>query len=121
MPLDHPTAGADTRLSPIRATGILTLSITILLCLPSLVGGTAFVFNLLLYQDIEQWRQTSSALIALGILVGGPLVALAAIVGGVTTLCRRVPFRMKCAHLFVVSLATIATLSLLFRFGCLFG
>lgn len=118
MPRYESTAGAETGLSSVHAISIISLAVTILLCLPSLVSGAAFVLNLLLYRDIEEWKQTSSALVAMGVFLGSPLVALAAIVGGIATLSGSVHFRIKCAHLFVVSLATIATLLLLFRFRC---
>lgn len=98
---------------------IVSLAVTVLLCVPSLVGGAALLANLMLYRDIAEWEQASSALVALGVLLGGPLVALAAAVGGMIALSRSVPVKIKYAHLLIVSLATIATLSLLFRFGSL--
>ena len=100
-----------------HAKGIASLVVTVLLCLPSLIGGAAFLINLLLHRKIEEWEETSSALVALGVFVGGPLVTLAAVVGGITGLSRSVAAEIKYAHLFVVVLATIAMLSLLFRFG----
>jgi len=103
--------------SPSRAKGMLSLVITILLCLPSLIGGSVLFFNLATHRNITEWEQTSSALVALGLLFGGPLVALAMILGGITALSSKVPPAIKYAELSVVSTATIATLSLLSRFG----
>lgn len=73
-----------------HAKGIASLVVTVLLCLPSLIGGAAFLINLLLHRKIEEWEETSSALAALGVFVGGPLVTLAAVVGGITGLSRSV-------------------------------
>ncbi|MFB3815744.1 MAG: hypothetical protein ACE14L_16700 [Terriglobales bacterium] len=101
----------------IYAKGISTLFLTVLLCLPSLVGGTALLLNLLRYRNIGDWEQVSSALIASGIFFGGPLVALAALVGGAIAFSRGVSLQVKYAHLVIVILATIATLALLLRFG----
>jgi hypothetical protein len=95
--------------------GIVSLFATVLFCLPSLLGGAALVINLLVYENITQWGQTSSAFVALGVFLGGPLVVLAAFVGGSTAL-RSVPAEFKYAQLAVVGVAAIATLSLLFRF-----
>jgi len=97
--------------------GIVSLAATVLFCLPSLVGGAALLANLLSGESIEQWGQTSSALVALGVFVGSPLVALAAVVGGTSAFRRRVPLGFKYAQLFVVGLAALATLSLFFQFG----
>lgn len=96
--------------------GIVSLVATVLFCLPSLLGGAAFVINLLVYENITQWGQTSSAFVALGVFLGGPLVVLAAFVGGSTALRRSVPAEFKYAQLALVGIAAIATLSLLFRF-----
>jgi len=95
----------------------ISLSVTVLLCLPSLIGGGALLINLLLYRSIAEWSTASSALVALGSFLGGPLVALAAVVGGIIAFRRTVSFEIKCAHLFVVVLATIATFYLLLQFG----
>jgi hypothetical protein len=96
--------------------GIVSLVATVLLCLPSLLGGAALVMNLLVNENIMQWGQTSSALVALGVFLGSPLVVLAALVGGSTALRRSVPAEFKYAQLAVVGVAAIAALSLLFRF-----
>jgi len=111
------TAIAGGHRFSMHATGIGTLILTVVLCLPSLIGGVALLTNVVLYRDIGQWEQTSSALVALGFFVGGPLVALAAVVGGIIAFSRNMPLKLKYAHLFVVSLATITTLLLLLRFG----
>ena len=117
MPRSESAAGVNKSWLSVHAKGISSLAVTVLLCLPSLIGGAALLMNLLLSRDIEQWQETSSALVALGVFAGGPLVTLAAVVGGITALSRSVSVQMKCAHLFVVGLAAVATLSLLFRFG----
>jgi hypothetical protein len=80
---------------PMHAKDIGSLAATTLLCLPSMIGGTALLMNLLLYRNIEQWKEGSSALVALGVIVGGPLVALAAIVGGITAFCSSVSGRVN--------------------------
>jgi TRAP-type C4-dicarboxylate transport system permease small subunit len=91
--------------------------VTVLLCLPSLMAGAVLLLNLLSHQSIEQWEDTSSAFVALGVLVGIPLVATAAIVGGITALSLSVSTKVKRVQLIVVCLAAIATCCLLIRFG----
>jgi hypothetical protein len=98
--------------APMHGTGILSLTVTVLLCLPSLVAGAALLVNLLLYRDIEQWAQTSSALIALGIFVGNSLTLLAAVVCVIAALRQRVSVKIKYAHLVVLTFATIANVSM---------
>ncbi len=93
-----------------------SLLFTTALCLPSLIGGAALLVQLALYRDINEWREVPSALIALGTLLGAPLVAMAAVVGGVIALSRSLSTRVKYAHLFLVGLAAIATWSLMMRF-----
>jgi hypothetical protein len=117
MPRCESAASANKSWPSMHAKSITSLVVTVLLCLPSLIGGAALLMNLLLSKNIEQWQETSSALVALGVFVGGPLVTLAAVVGGIVALSRSVSVQMKCAHLFVVGLAAVAALSLLFRFG----
>ena len=117
MPPQETIANAEKSWASTPGKGIVSLAVTVFLCLPSLVGGAAFLRNLLLYRDIEKWEQTSSALIALGVFIGWPLVAVAAVVGGIVAFSRSVSVGIKYAHLLVVGLATIATLFLLFRFG----
>jgi hypothetical protein len=96
---------------------ITSLAVTILLCLPSVLSGAALLMNSLLYENIEQWKDGSSALVALGVIVGSPFVAIAAIVGGITTLSSSVSGSVKRVELFVVCLASIATFCLQSRFG----
>ena len=102
---------------PTHAKDIAILAVTLLLCLPSLIGGAALLVNLLVYQNIEQWQETSSALVALGVIAGGPFVAVAAIIGGLSAVSRSVSTKVKAAQLLMVCLAAIATFCLLFRFG----
>ena len=117
MPGRISIADANRRRPSTRVRGVISLLVTVLLCLPSLAGGAALFLNLLLRRDIEQWEEISSALIASGVFFGAPLVGMAAIAGAVTAFNRSMSGEMKFAHLFVVSLAAIASLSLRFRFG----
>ena len=103
--------------APMHGTGILSLTVTVLLCLPSLVAGAALLVNRLLYPNIEQWPQISSALIALGIFFGNSAALLAAVVCAIAALRRRVSVKTKYAHLVVLALATIANLTLFLWFG----
>ena len=94
-----------------------SLGMTVLFCLPSLLGGAALLMNSVLYQNIEQWKETSSALVALGVIVGSPFVAIAAIVGGITALSSKVSGGVKRLELLLVCLAAIAMFCLQSRFG----
>lgn len=102
---------------PMHVKDIGSLAATVILCLPSLIGGIALLINSLLYQSIEQWEETSSALVALGVIAGGPFVAVAAIVGGLSAVSRSVSSKLKAAELLMICLAAIATFCLLSRFG----
>ena len=117
MPLREFVANAEKSRLPMYARGMLSFTVTVLLCLPSLVAGVALLINLLLYQDIEQWLQISSALIALGIFFGNSFALLAAVLCAIAALRRRVSVKIKYAHLVVLPLAAIANLSLFLRFG----
>lgn len=97
--------------------GIFSLAITVLLCLPSLVGGIAFLVNGFLHRDAAEWGQTSGALVAMGVVFGRPITALAAIVGATVCFRESVHPKIKYAHLVVVAFATIASLFFLFRFA----
>ena len=101
------------------AKGVLTLVVTILLSLPSIFGGLALLVNLLLQRHFGQWIQGTGTLVAVGILVGSPLVILATAIGIVVALRPLVSMRMKAAHLIIVGLGAAATisLSLLFHFA----
>ncbi len=96
--------------------GIASLLIITFLCLPSLIGASALGVQLLLHQDMSHWNATASALIAQGALFGLPLVGVAAVVGAIVALTC-VPPRIKYADLFIVTLASLASLSLLIRFA----
>ncbi len=87
------------------------------LCLPSLLGGSALLANAVLYDGIDNWQPNLSALVALGVLVGAPLVSVAALVGAMVAFSRSVPTIIKSANLFLVALAMIATFALLIRFA----
>ena len=100
-----------------RVEGVLSLTATIVLCLPSLVGGLAFLANLLLRRHLEEWEQGYAASVALDVFVGGPLVAIATMMGLLVAFRASVSLRIKSAHLIVVGLGAIATISLLFRFA----
>jgi hypothetical protein len=92
--------------------GIYSLAATIFLCLPSLVAGTAVLMNKLQLTDMQQWQDTTSGLVAFGVLFGGPLVMLATLVAGITAWRQCVSLAMKFSHLLIVGLAAWATLAL---------
>ncbi len=117
MALRESVANAEKIWSQPRPKGILSLTVTVLFCLPSLVAGAALLVNLLLYRKIEQWPQIASALIALGIFFGNSAALLAAVVCAIAALRQRVSVKIKYAHLAVLTLATIANLSLFLRCG----
>jgi hypothetical protein len=117
VPTSESNASSGRSGRPKHAKGIVSLILTILLCLPSLVGAAALFINALRYQNLDQWGQTSASLVALGVFIGAPSCALAAVVGGVTALRRGVSVETKFAQLFVVGAAAVAALSLSFRFG----
>ena len=106
-----PTASAKSGL-----LGAASLAVTAVLCLPSLLGASALAVQAIRYRDIRQWQEIPAALIALGALLGGPLVAAAAMVGAVISLTR-LSTRVKLAHLSIIGAASIATFSLLIRFA----
>jgi hypothetical protein len=54
--------------------------------------------------------------VAVGVFVGAPLVAIATIIGLVVAVRSVVSPQIKSAHLIVVSLGAMATISLLLRF-----
>jgi len=117
MVLRESVANAEKIWSPPRPKGFLSLTVTVLLCLPSLVAGATLLVNRLLYPNIDQWPQISSALIALGIFFGYSAALLAAVVCAIAALRRRVSVGIKYAHLVVLALATFANFFLFFRFG----
>lgn len=117
MPLRESVANAEKTWLPMHTKGILSLTATVLLCLPSLVAGAALLLNVLLYRNIEEWAQISSALVALGLFVGAPLAPMAAVMSAIAALRQRVSVKIKYAHLVVLTLAAIANLSLFLRFG----
>ena len=100
-----------------QAKGVLSLAATIALCLPSLVGGLALLVNLSLQPHLEGWEQHSAAFVALGVFIGGPLVAVATMMGLLVAFRDSVSLRIKSAHLVIVGLGAIATISLLLRFA----
>ena len=100
-----------------HARGVASLIPTVVLCLPSLAGGCALALNLLAYRNLQQWGETSAALVALAVLVGGPLVTLSTIIGGLLAYSQRISGSVKLAHLVVVGLAAISTISVLARFS----
>jgi len=113
----NPCPASEHNWPPTHSKDIGSLAVTILFCLPSLLGGAALLMNSVRYENIEQWKDGSSALVAVGVIVGNPFVAVAAIVGGITTLSSSVSGSVKRVELFVVCLATIATFCLQSRFG----
>ena len=99
-----------------QAKAVLSLGVMIVLCLPSLLGGFALLGNVLLRRHLGEWGPASAAAAALGVFVGGPLVAVAAMMGLVAAFSDSLSLRVKSAHLLMAGLAAIATISLLFRF-----
>jgi hypothetical protein len=99
-----------------QAKVILSLAATTVLCLPSLLGGFALLANLLLQRHLEDWGPASTSSVALGVFVGGPLVAIAAMMGLLIAFSSSLSLKVKSAHLIIVALGGIATLCLLFRF-----
>jgi hypothetical protein len=55
--------------------------------------------------------------VALGVFIGGPLVAVATMMGLLVAFRDSVSLRIKSAHLVIVGLGAIATISLLLRFA----
>jgi hypothetical protein len=100
-----------------RAKGVLSLTMTVVLCLPSLAGGLALLAALLLRRHLGEWGQRYAASVALGVFVGGPLVAVATIIGVLVAFRDSVSLRIKSAHLIIVGLSAIATIFLLLRFS----
>lgn|SRR5271165_3582196 len=100
-----------------RAKGVLSLTMTVVLCLPSLVGGLALLAALLLRRQLGELGQYYAASVALGVFVGGPLVAVATIVGVLVAFRDSVSLKIKSAHLIIVGLGAIATMSLMFHFA----
>ena len=98
------------------AKGVLSLIATVVLCLPSLVGGLALLTNLLLQRHPADWGEGSAGLVALGVFIGRPMVAIATMIGLVVALRPSVSAQMKSAHLVIVVLGMMATISLWFRF-----
>jgi len=100
-----------------RWIGVVSLVPTVLLCLPSFAGALAFSVNVLFKRHIADWGTVSSVLVASAVFIGWPLVAMAAVVGLLVGLSRGVSQRVKYAHYIIVSVATLATFALIFRFG----
>lgn len=90
---------------------------TVLLCLPSFAGALTFFANALLKRQITDWGTTSSVFVASAVFFGWPLVAVAAVVGALIGLSHAVSQRVKYAHYIIVTVATLLTFALTFRFG----
>ncbi len=101
------------------AKGIFSLAATVVLCLPSVIGGLVLLTNLLLRRHLGQLVQGSAALVGLGVFIGSPLVTAATVMGVVVAFRPLVSPRIKAAHLIIVVLGAAATisLSLLFHFA----
>ncbi len=112
-----PSAGSIAVPEKPSIRGIFSLILTVLLCFPSLLGGTALLINSMIYRDAEEWGRVSGAMAAMGGIFGRPLVALAAVVGATVVFRKNVPPKIIYAHLLVVVLGMIATLVYLFRLG----
>lgn len=96
---------------------MVSLVLTVFLCLPSLAGGVAMLVNLVLRRNIEQWGLVSSVSVASAVFIGCPLVAVAAVVSGLVGLSHSVSQRVKYAHYVIVSIAAVVTFSLTSHFG----
>ncbi len=96
--------------------GVLSLIATLVRCLPSLIGGLALVSNLLLRRRLSDGGEGSAALVAVGVFIGRPMIAIAAMIGLVVALRPSVSAQMKSAHLVIVVLGMMATILLWFRF-----
>ena len=96
--------------------GVLSLTATIVLCLALLADWLCWqtsCFN----GGWETGGQGFAASVALGVFVGGPLVAIATMMGLIVAFRDGISLRIKSAHLIIVGLGAIATISLLFRFA----
>ncbi len=102
---------------PMHATSILSLSLTVLLCVPSLAGALAVLVNALLQHHVGEWGMVSSLSVASAIFVGWPLILLAAVVAAIAGLSPRVPQKLKYTHYVIVAIGTLATFALTVRFG----
>lgn len=100
-----------------RIKSAMSLTAISVLCLPSLVGGLALLTNVALGKHMGNWGEASAAFVALGVFVGGPLVAAATVIGLLVACHPLISSRVKGAHLTVVVLGAIATTALLFRFA----
>ena len=100
-----------------RLKGVFSLAVTTVLCLPSLLGGTVLLLNLLLQRQMGEWGNGSAESVALGVFIGGPLVALAAFLGLLVAFRESVSLQVKAAHLAIVVLGVAATFCLLVRFA----
>jgi hypothetical protein len=96
--------------------GVLSLAATIVLCLPSVISGLGFLVNLLLQGHFGEWTQGSQLFVGLGTFFGSPLVIIAAFLCIIVAFRPLVALRIKAAHLIVVGLGAIATISLLLFF-----
>jgi len=88
----------------------------IVLCLPSVIGGLVLLTNLLLQRHPSDWGDGSAVLVAPGVFLGRPMVAIATMMGLAVALRPSVSAQMKSAHLIIVVLGVMATISLWFRF-----
>ncbi len=98
-----------------RRNGVLSLVVLLLLCLPSIAGMAALLFNLVIRRPIEAWGLSSSIPLAVAAMFGMPLVFLALVVFAPILLGRRVPFAIKLADLAILGVGIIATLVVSFR------
>ncbi len=111
-----PQSVSETPRCSSTPAGIASLLVISFLCLPSLIGASALFLERALHRDISQWNDTAAALIALGSIIGGPLVAIAAVVGAGVSLSRA-PVALKRIDLVIVAVAALASLLLLIRFA----
>ena len=88
-----------------------------LLCLPSLAGGIALLYNFLLHRPIEEWGLGSSVTIALAVFCGTPLAFLAMMVCGAVFFSSGISSRTKWFNIMILNVTLLAVLLLSIRFG----
>lgn len=97
-----------------RPKGILTLVVLVLLCLPSVLGMTALLYNAAIHRAIGDWGTASSVFVAITRFFGMPLTLLAIVVCGATLLAGRIPPRIKSADVAVLGVGVLANLFVTF-------
>ncbi len=100
-----------------RAKGIPSLVLLLLLCLPSTVGGAVFLLKLSTGQPVESWGVPASLMVAVAAMFGTPLILLAIALCVPIILGRKVSPGLKFADLVILGMGMAATLIVSFRPG----